>query len=402
MKRLTEVDASGDSLFRNGHLFYRDALKPGPQLDALTLRFLHYLQKELDAFDNIAHQTASIPTSLNTWSKTILGTASTNAMMGPSLLRAHPNLLPSVWLVETGFFLFVNKIPRLLAWKHYRARDHVLEAFTSYFEDERNKEGGERMIWEREAQLRQKGLSTRDVAAYSYSVYAVRILPFPYTCSHNHVFASGVRKSPTTPNLFPKPPLPPNRLLNNANPTAYWLLRRIYTHPNVLPKLRAEVAPAFPPGSKSITTLHQIHHLLTACPLLRAFYDETLRLHSYSSSNRIVAAPKAEDDTPITVGGYTLKQGHNLLLPSYAQHHSPHHFGPNPERFDPLRFLEPVLPGGKPADAKMVRAFGGGVSLCSGRFFAGNEVLAYAATVLWRHDVWSLGGGVCIVPRKWE
>jgi hypothetical protein len=34
MKRLTAVDESGDSLFRNAHLFYHDALKPGPQLDA--------------------------------------------------------------------------------------------------------------------------------------------------------------------------------------------------------------------------------------------------------------------------------------------------------------------------------------------------------------------------------
>ena len=182
MKHLTEVDATGDSLFRNAHLFYRDALKPGPQLDALTLRFLYYLQKELDAFDDAAQQQtgAPAPTSLNTWSKTILGTASTNAMMGPSLLRADPDLLPSVWLVETGFFLFVNKIPRLFAGKHYRARDHVLKAFTSYFEDGRNKEGGAaRMIWDREVQLREKGLSTRDVAAYSYSAFAVCILLFP-------------------------------------------------------------------------------------------------------------------------------------------------------------------------------------------------------------------------------
>ena len=223
----------------------------------------------------------------------------------------------------------------------------------------------------------------------------------PNAYSNTHVFTPGVRESPaTSTNPFPNPP--PNRLLNNANPTAYWLLRRIYTHPNAIPKLRAEIAPVFPPGSKSksITTLDQVHHLLTACPLLRAFYDETLRLHSYSSSNRIVAAP--EDDNPTTVGGYTLKQGRNLLLPSYSQHHSPHHFGPNPDRFDPSRFLEPVLPGGKPADAKMVRAFGGGVSLCSGRFFAGNEVLAYAASVLWRYDVRFSAGGVCIVPRKCE
>jgi hypothetical protein len=45
----------------------------------------------------------------------MLGTASTNAMMGPALLRAHLDLLPSVWLIEAGFFLFVNRILWLFA-----------------------------------------------------------------------------------------------------------------------------------------------------------------------------------------------------------------------------------------------------------------------------------------------
>ena len=77
-------------------------------------------------------------------------------MMGPSLSRTHPDLLPSVWLVKTGF---VNKIPRLLKGKHYHARDRVLEAFTSYFEDGRNREmDALRMILDGEAHSREKGL----------------------------------------------------------------------------------------------------------------------------------------------------------------------------------------------------------------------------------------------------
>jgi hypothetical protein len=61
------------------------------------------------------------------------------------------------------------------------------------------------------------------------------------------------------------------------------------------------------------------------------------------------------------------------------------------------------LEKGTPADAKMVRAFGGGVSLCPGRFFASNEVLSYAASVLWRFDITFKGKGmVSIVPRKRE
>jgi hypothetical protein len=152
----------------------------------------------------------------------------------------------------------------------------------------------------------------------------------------------------------------------------------------------AGYAPAFA-TSNSITTLEQVNYLLTSCPLLRAFYDETLRLHSSSSSNRIVV-----EDT--IVGGCTLKVGHNIICPPCAQHHSPEYFGQDPEKFDPERFIEPVLENGKPADSKMVRAFGG-VSLC----FASNEVLSYAACVLWRFDVmFKKNGTASIVPRKRE
>jgi len=119
-------------------------------------------------------------------------------------------------------------------------------------------------------------------------------------------------------------------------------------------------------------------------------------IFTYASSNRVV-----EEET--SIGGCTLKTGHNVMLPSYSQHHSPEYFGHDTETFNPERFIQPVLEKGKHADSKMVRAFGGGVSLCSGRFFASNEVLSYAASVLWRYDIkFQRNGLVSIMPRKCE
>jgi cytochrome P450 len=89
------------------------------------------------------------------------------------------------------------------------------------------------------------------------------------------------------------------------------------------------------------------------------------------------------------------------MVPSYIQHHMPEFFGQDMYEFTPERFIEPVLAKGTPADPKMVRAFGGGVSLCPGRFFASNEVLSYAASILWRFDLQVKGkGNVNFVPRK--
>lgn len=147
---------------------------------------------------------------------------------------------------------------------------------------------------------------------------------------------------------------------------------------------------------RSITTLEQIHYLVNSCPLLRAFYHETLRLHSAGWSNRTVVEE-------ISVCGYTLKVGHNIVCPPYARHRLPEYFGEDTEKFDPERFIQPAVAHGRPADPNMIRAFGGGVSLCSGRFFATNTVLPYVASVLWRFDIkFGDGGMVSIVPRKFQ
>ena len=170
-------------------------------------------------------------------------------------------------------------------------------------------------------------------------------------------------------------------------------MRHIYERKEDLARLRAEVAPAFASGN-TITTLEQIQYLLASCPLLRAFFDETLRLYSVAPSNRVVLEE-------MSVGGYTIKPGHNLMCPTYPLHHSAEHFGPHTEVFNPERFINPILEDGKPANPRMLRAFGGGISLCSGRHFASNEVLSCAANVIWRYDIEFLDGGVVnITPRK--
>jgi len=189
--------------------------------------------------------------------------------------------------------------------------------------------------------MRARGLTTSDVAAYSFSAYT----PF----------------------------------INNAAPTAYFLLRHIFTHKDWLTRVRAEVAPVFS-NSNSVTTLEQVHYLLNSCPLLRAFYDETLRIDAAFSASRLVM-----EET--SIAGYTLKVGHNVSCPTYVQHQSPEYFGPNTETYNHERFSEPVLAKEKSADPKMLRSFGGGVTLCPGRFFASIEILSYAASVIWRFDI---------------
>ncbi|EJD41764.1 cytochrome P450 [Auricularia subglabra TFB-10046 SS5] len=346
MNKLSSTE-EGDSLFQNAHAFYRDSLKEGPQLDLLTLNFLKYVRLELEAWfkkaDGITQEA-----NLRAWSRALLGAASTNAVMGPFILEKYPDFLADVWAVERGFFYYVNRIPRFLVNERYAARDRVMAAFAAYLSDETNRKDGAPMIWDREDQMHAKGMQLLDRARYTYSAYAA--------------------------------------LQTNSIPNSSALLWHLFGDRALLARVRAELEPVFD-GKPYITTLEQVAALQTRCPLLRACFDETLRLYSPAASNRRVV-----EDT--VVSGYLLKAGRHVILPAFA-HHQSDVFGDEPARFRPDRFL----PGGG-ADAKQVRAFGGGVSLCSGRYFASNEVLSYAAQVVWRCDVEMLADGEARISER--
>jgi cytochrome P450 len=91
---------------------------------------------------------------------------------------------------------------------------------------------------------------------------------------------------------------------------------------------------------------------------------------------------------------WLLKKGAMLQMPSRVIHQDPALWGDDVEEFNPRRFLAE----NKQNRAKDVcfRAFGGGKTLCPGRHFATNEVLAVVAVFIARLDMKPVGDG------KWE
>jgi len=163
-------EEDGDSMLQDAHVFYRDALKEGPQLEQLTLKFVNYVRAALD--DWFASDIHNEPTSLRPWSRKMLGSAATNAVCGPSILRKYPEALDWVNKVDQSFFVYVNNLPRFAAGDAYKSRDRIMDAFAEYLDDESNRRDGAPMIWERDDQMRQKGMNLQDRARYSYSAYA--------------------------------------------------------------------------------------------------------------------------------------------------------------------------------------------------------------------------------------
>jgi cytochrome P450 len=135
--------------------------------------------------------------------------------------------------------------------------------------------------------------------------------------------------------------------------TLAWAFERISRHPEVLARLVAEV-----PGdgnSYRQATIFEVQRNRTVIDF----------------SGRDVAAPMYE------LGQWLVPQGYSILVSLLALHRDPQVY-PDPERFDPERFLHE-----KPNTYSWV-PFGGGTRRCVGAAFANMELDVVLRTVL-RH-----------------
>jgi cytochrome P450 family 110 len=148
--------------------------------------------------------------------------------------------------------------------------------------------------------------------------------------------------------------------------TLYWLDR----NPQVCHEVRAELAATGSDGSDAARV-----------PLLAAVIAETLRLTPPATlaEHRVLT----ED---AVLSGATLPAGAMLTPAIYLAHRHPDAF-PDPDRFDPGRFLD-----GRPS-AHHYLPFGGGTRYCLGSQFAQLEIRMITAALLRRRE-WR-----CVRPR---
>ncbi len=108
---------------------------------------------------------------------------------------------------------------------------------------------------------------------------------------------------------------------------------------------------------------------LTRLPWTTACVEESQR---YFSAVWVLAREAVEDDV---IGGHHIRRGTTVVIPIHHIHHDPR-WWPEPERFDPTRFL----PGsGKDRPRSAYLPFGGGRRICIGQSFALMEMVLMAA-----------------------
>jgi cytochrome P450 len=173
-------------------------------------------------------------------------------------------------------------------------------------------------------------------------------------------------------------------ILVNTAPAAFWTLLLFFSRPTLLAEIRKEIDACTMTTNKNgcVVKSIDITTLKEACPLLLYSYQETLRYSSMGTSVREVM-----EDTYLDQ--WLLKKGAMLQMPSRIIHQDASLWGDDVAEFNPRRFY----PGEKNRTRNVCfRAFGGGKTLCPGRHFATNEILAVVAVFIARLDMEPVGG----------
>ncbi|MCA9698865.1 MAG: cytochrome P450 [Myxococcales bacterium] len=147
-----------------------------------------------------------------------------------------------------------------------------------------------------------------------------------------------------------------------------WAALLLSRHPEIDAKLLAELREVLGEAPATVADLERL-------PYLKAVCHEVLRLYppAYVVTRRAVRE--------VTIGEWTLAAGSPVVTWIYHTHHDPR-WWPEPERFDPGRFL-PDAGGHVDERPKLAwLPFGAGARMCIGKHFALLEMQLVLATVL--------------------
>ncbi|EON98688.1 putative cytochrome p450 protein [Phaeoacremonium minimum UCRPA7] len=323
----------------------RNALKPGPLLDDLNHAMIQEITKALDLLEPPRGQSREI--GMYAWLRAAITTATTRSVYGPLNPYDDKSVADAFWVFEEGLMaLLVGFLPSITCRKPTAALKKVSKAIEAYY-----RAGG-----------------AKDASALARDRYQSGV--------DNNVPVEDIARYEVGGSLA---------ILVNTAPAAFWALFLFNSHPDLLADIRKEIDACTETATENGATRKtvDITALKEGCPLLLSAYQEVLRYSSMGTSVREVM----ED---IYLDQWLLKKGSMLQMPSRVIHQNADLWGANVTDFNPRRFL-PEEKQNRPRDV-CFRAFGGGKTLCPGRHFATNEILAVVAVFIARLDLTPVKG----------
>ena len=155
-----------------------------------------------------------------------------------------------------------------------------------------------------------------------------------------------------------------------------WAIHTLALHPDIQSRLRTEIRAHLPPLSDKLTPVTA--SMLDSLPFLHAVCNEILRVHPPV----ILTVREAAHDT--TILGTLVRKGTRIILSPYAVNMSASLWGPDPEAFDPERWLGNNN-GGAESNYSFL-TFLHGPRSCIGQAFAKAEFACLLAAVVGRFE----------------
>ncbi|KUI54984.1 25-hydroxycholesterol 7-alpha-hydroxylase [Cytospora mali] len=331
-------DEGGHGLSMETYAAMRTALHPGPALDDMNRAMLAEINQSLD---DLAPTDGNKQFGLFAWLRDNLTLATTRAVYGPLNPFDDREIRDAFWEFEAGLVrILVGFLTSITARKPVAARAKAVRAFEKYY-----KAGG-----------------IDKASAYARNRHEVEI--------NNNFPAEDMARSSVGGTIA---------LLVNTVPSVFWALLHLHAHPGLLAQARDEVDGCT--RTDGATKTIDMASLKEKSPLLLSAYQEVLRYRAMGASVREVM-----EDTQL--GGFLLKKGAMLQMPSRVIHTDESLWGAT--EYNPRRFLASEKDS-RPRDV-CFRAFGGGKTLCPGRHFATNEILAVVALWIARFDMRPVDG----------
>ncbi|KAH8895780.1 cytochrome P450 [Thozetella sp. PMI_491] len=331
---------------------------PGLDLDVLNLATI---QETVRAVDQLASQASKGETAIDllAWVKHHISLAASDAWYGPHNPFRDSQHEADYWTFKNSFTVLVaNIFPNVFAPEGVKAQKALRRRYEEYYH-RGGVETASSVVQRRNAILRQHGMTPLDAVGINTGNDAA--------------------------------------LLGNLYPAAFWNIWNIFSRPDLLRELRAEVAKAVvreeasSPEAGPTFTL-DISVLRTACPLLVSTFQETQRLNSLSFQIREVLRDTTVAPTD-SKRDFLFKQGNMVQISGLPALHSKETWGPDADEFDAHRFIrlrkdpesQIVKPSDLPSGAFPV--WGIAPHVCPARQWASTACMAMAALLILRLDV---------------
>ncbi|KAI9640837.1 hypothetical protein NHQ30_010678 [Ciborinia camelliae] len=321
--------------------YHRQQLLSGANLENLVQQIIPGLQKNL-SWDTLKQHPAcvrksgdSVTLSLWEWCNEVIITGSTTAYYGHKIFELNPNLLQAMMTWEATNWKFMYQLPGFMSRDMTDAKNEFIDTLCKYFETPKEERSDVLyFVTAMEDEMRAAGLSNRETAG-------IHML---------HLWA----------------------ITANVYKATFWMIAYLVHNQELLGRIRTEVAPAIDVDGETV----DLQYLTEKCPRLEAFFNEILRVYSAGALAREVVAPTF-------FGGKMLQTGTKLMIPYRQLHLDEAVWGPSTHDFDPERFLRDK----SLTRNQSFRPFGGGHSLCPGRFLARKAIYTIVTLLFCRYDV---------------